>query len=47
MDKNIIVKFALDIKSKFPIDRDRRFSSKNIWIEIDKLTKEYLNKKEE
>ena len=47
MDKNIVTRFALDLKEKFPIERDRRFSSKNIWIQIDKLTKEYLNKKEE
>lgn len=46
MNKHLIVNFALDLKAMFPIERDRRYNSKAIWIAIDKLTKEYLNKEE-
>jgi hypothetical protein len=43
-NQNIIVSFALDLKFKFPLERGRRYDVKHIWIEIDKLTKEYINK---
>lgn len=46
MTKELIL-FALDLKGRFSLDRNRRYDVKYIWKEIDVLTKEYLNKKKE
>ncbi len=44
-NKQTIVTFALDLKEKFPLNLERRYNAKQIWIEIDQLTKKYLNDK--
>ena len=41
---NVISIFALELKEKFPIDRVKRYDTKYIHLEIDRLTKEYLKK---
>ena len=42
---NVIAIFAIELKEKFPIERSKRYDTKYIHLEIDRLTKEYLNKK--